>query len=124
MQCKLLVLVWVQVQMCAEMHMYCRFACMWQCVNSGKHALVCIFLWRPDLIHLGCPLGTLNLASCFEMGCPIGPELVHLVSLASHPALGILLSPPLEIACVHHMPDVLCGCWELNLCPHVYVTFC
>lgn len=86
----------VQEQMCGKVHVYtdvhmCKRTCTWQCVCSGKHALVYVFLWRPEPIYLCCPLGTLTLDLCFEMGYLIDLELVHSVSLASQPAPGIPL---------------------------------
>lgn len=85
-------------------------------MRSGKHVRVRVFLWRPDPIHLCCSLGTLNLDRYFEMRWLLGLKLARLVSLASQPA------PPPAITGVHHMPDFLCGCWELNWRPRVSVT--
>lgn len=103
----------VQEQMCGKVHVYtgvhmCKCTCMWQCACSGQHALVYVFLWRPEPIHLFCPLGTLTLDLCFEMGCLVGLELARLLSLDSQPALPGSL-------CLHLLR--LQMHWELNLHP-------
>lgn len=82
---ELLVPMWVQEHVYTGVHM-CKCTCTWQCVCSGKHVLVRVFLWRPEPIHLCCSLGALHLDWCFEMRCLLGLKLAHLVSLASQPA--------------------------------------